>query len=170
MRYGIAIFLSEELRKKVNSYRKRYDSHFAWIPPHITVKEPFELEADEVDGCVDAIRQVTNSIEPIHISVNKVGSFHPVNNVIYLRVADDPHLLELNRRLNQGEFSDSHKYKYVPHITIAQDLSDIEHADVLNRLKMKEFSHEEVATKVHLLKQQENGTWHVYETFYLGKV
>jgi 2'-5' RNA ligase len=169
MRYGVALFPSKSFQEKINSYRKRYDTHYAWIPPHVTLKEAFELKDDEVEAAVRNIRELSSDLRPIRLVVTKVGSFYPVNNVIYLRVEDDPTLLELHERLNSARFIQAKpKYRFVPHITIAQDLSDIEHADVLDRLKMLEFRHEEIVDRFHLLYQTENRTWKIRETFYLG--
>ncbi len=58
---------------------------------------------------------------------------------------------------------------FVPHLTIGQGLSDAEHADVLGRLRMKDFYYEQPIDRFHLLYQLENGTWTVHETFRLGK-
>ncbi|MEB8647234.1 hypothetical protein P4G62_25705, partial [Bacillus cereus] len=54
-------------------------------------------------------------------------------------------------------------------LTIGQGLSDAEHADVLGRLRMKDFYYEQPIDRFHLLYQLENGTWTVHETFRLGK-
>ncbi len=39
MKFGVVIFPSKKLQDLANSYRKRYDSHYALIPPHLNVKE-----------------------------------------------------------------------------------------------------------------------------------
>ncbi len=38
MKYGIVAFPSKQLQDFANSYRKRYDSHYTKITPHITLK------------------------------------------------------------------------------------------------------------------------------------
>jgi 2'-5' RNA ligase len=168
MRYGIALFPSKGLQERVNSYRKRYDTHFAYIPPHITLKEPFDLKDEEVEGLVEKLNKVKEGINPIHVVVDKIRSFQPINNVIFLRVDDDPALTELHGRLHGPEFPDTKAYNFVPHITIAQDLSDVEHVDIYDRLKMTHFYHEETIHSFDLLYQEENGTWKTYKTFDLG--
>jgi len=167
MRYGIALFPSKALQESVNSYRKRYDTHYALIPPHITVKEPFELRDNELDHFIDQLDKVRKGIGPVHVVVNRIRSFQPVNNVIYLRVDDDPALTELHERLHGSDFPDTKSYNFVPHITIAQDLSDIEHVDIYDRLKMIQFYHEETIHDFHLLYQGDNGAWKIYQTFNL---
>ena len=71
--------------------------------------------------------------------------------------------------MHSGFFTQEREYAFVPHLTIGQGLSDAEHADVLGRLRMKDFYYEQPIDRFHLLYQLENGTWTVHETFRLGK-
>lgn len=169
MKYGIAIFPSKALQDKVNSYRKRYDPHYALIPPHITLKYAFDMDDDSIKAIVDQIKQVAKSTPPFSIEITKVSSFHPVNNVIYFKIEESERLTTLQNRLNSDDLRDNRDYNFVPHITIGQKLSDEEHADVLQSLKMKEIHHEEVVDRFQLLYQLDNGSWTVYETFHLGE-
>jgi 2'-5' RNA ligase len=169
MKYGIAIFPSKNLQDKVNSYRKRYDPHYALIPPHITLKEPFEASEEELQELISYIDSVGKNTEPFNIHINKVGSFHPVNNVIYLKVNDSPELNSLHDQLYDGPLAHKQPYNFVPHLTLGQKLSDEEHSDVLERLRMLDIEHEETINRFQLLYQLENGHWTVYETFHLGK-
>ena len=41
--------------------------------------------------------------------------------------------------MHSGFFTQEREYAFVPHLTIGQGLSDAEHADVLGRLRMKDF-------------------------------
>jgi len=168
MKYGIALFPSKDLQDLVNRYRKRYDTHYPLIPPHITVKEPFELQEGEVEAFIKKAQAAKKGIGPIRLVASRVHSFWPVNNVIYLRVEDCPALTELHERLHGPDFPNTKAYRFVPHITIAQDLSDIEHNDIYDRLKMLSFYHEEMIDTFHLLYQDDTGMWHVRETFKLG--
>lgn len=169
MKYGIAMFPSKALQDIVNSYRKRYDPHYALIPPHITLKYPFEMDDEKVKQVVKEIKQIAQSLPPIEIKVRKVSSFHPVNNVLYFKVEDNANLNTLQNKLNEDKLEDNRDYSFVPHITIGQQLSDEEHADVLQSLNMKDIHHDEVIDRFQLLYQLENGSWTVYETFHLGK-
>ncbi|WP_085521681.1 YjcG family protein [Tuberibacillus sp. Marseille-P3662] len=169
MRYGIAMFPSKELQDKANAYRKRYDPHYSNVPPHITLKEPFELENDEIDLMIKQFRSIADNHEPVDIEVKKVSSFHPVNNVIYFKIDEHPNLMRLQENLHENELGDDREYQFVPHITIAQDLSDEEHADILQSLKMMDVHHKETIDRFQLLYQLDNESWTVYETFHLQK-
>jgi 2'-5' RNA ligase len=169
MKYGIAIFPSKNLQDKVNSYRKRYDPHYALIAPHITLKEPFEATEEELQEQIAFISSIAKETEPFSIFINKVGSFHPVNNVIYLKVNDSEQLKSLHDQLYTAPLDHQQPYNFVPHLTMGQKLSDEEHSDVLERLRMIDIEHEETIDRFQLLYQLENGSWTVYETFRFGK-
>ncbi|MFC4320602.1 YjcG family protein [Litchfieldia salsa] len=169
MKYGIAFFPSKELQDLANSYRMRYDPHYALIPPHITLKNPFEAENEELKTITDKLHDISKNHSSIPLNIVKVSSFYPVNNVIYLKIELNSELLNLHSALNSGFFHDNSDYQFVPHITIGQSLSDDEHSDVLGQLRMSKVQHKETIDRFHLLYQLENGSWTVYETFQLGK-
>jgi 2'-5' RNA ligase len=169
MKYGIAIFPSKQLQDHVNSYRKRYDPHYSLISPHITLKPAFTLEGEDVEAFVERVHEIAKDIGPIQIEVNKVKSFQPVNNVIYLKVEDDPNLMKLHGKINHLGKNSEDNYPFIPHIAIAQQLSVEEHSDIIEVLKMKEIQHRESIDRFQLLYQLDNGTWTVYETFHLRK-
>jgi 2'-5' RNA ligase len=167
MKYGVAIFPSKKLQDFANSYRKRYDPNYALIPPHITVKTGFEASEDEVKTIVQELRSIAKNAGPFSINVYKIGSFHPVNNVIYLKLKQNEDLQQLHEKLYANRLKTEREYAFVPHITIGQKLSDEEHYDVLESLKMMDIHFEETIDRFQLLYQLENGSWTVYETFLL---
>ncbi|MDQ0217456.1 hypothetical protein ELQ35_07035 [Peribacillus cavernae] len=169
MKYGVAIFPSKELQDKANSYRKRYDPHYALIPPHLTIKGPFEATDTEIKTIVEMLEQIASNSNPFTLKVLKVSSFQPVNNTIYFKVELTPELEQLNEALNSKVLLEADaEYSFVPHITIGQQLSDDEHSDVFSQLTMSNVTQEEKVNRFHLLYQLENGSWTVYETFILG--
>jgi 2'-5' RNA ligase len=169
MKYGIAIFPSKKLQDLANSYRKRYDPHYRLIPPHITLKEAFNANDDDIKVLADECKKIAQETKPFALRVYKVSSFHPVTNTIHLKVEKNNELVILNEKLHAGKFTEEFKYSFVPHITIGQKLSDDEHGDVLERLKMMNINHEETVDRFQLLYQLEDEQWTVYETFRLGK-
>jgi 2'-5' RNA ligase len=169
MKYGIAIFPSKKIQDEANSYRKRYDPHYALIPPHITIKEAFEADDDVIDELIPELKRIANETNPFTIRINKVSSFVPVTNTIYLKVEPDEKLTALYEKLHTGKFPQNKKFAFVPHITIGQKLLDDEYSDIFGRLKMKSFQFEEEVDRFQLLYQLENGSWTVYESFVFGK-
>lgn len=152
-----------------NSYRKRYDSHYSLIPPHLTLKEVFEATEDQIDEIAANLRKIAQETNPFTLNVTKVSSFSPANNVIYLKVEQKPELTSLYNRLHEGNLEQPTEYSFIPHITIGQRLSDDEHLDVYSQLKLVDVAHEETVDRFHLMYQLENETWTVFETFRLGK-
>lgn len=168
MKYGIVIFPAKKLQDTANSYRKRYDPHYSLIPPHLTVKEPFEADDDEIKQLAKELRNISKQVNPFSLEVYKVKSFNPTTNTIYFAVRPDEELLKLHEKAHSGIFKPEKEFAFVPHITIGQKLSDQEHSDVLGRMEMMNINYEETIDRFHMLYQLENGSWTVYETFHLG--
>ncbi|KNH23489.1 hypothetical protein GFV16_09085 [Bacillus megaterium] len=169
MKFGVVLFPSKKLQDVANSYRKRYDSHYSLIPPHLTLKEVFEATEDQIDEIAANLRKIAEDTNPFTLNVTKVSSFSPANNVIYLKVEQKPELTSLYNKLHEGNLEQPTEYSFIPHITIGQRLSDDEHLDVYSQLKLVDVAHEETVDRFHLMYQLENETWTVFETFRLGK-
>ena len=169
MKYGISIFPSKKLQDIANSYRKRFDKKYSLIPPHITLKKAFDASEDEISSISNYVKQVAHQVEPFTIEITKAKSFHPANNTIYLKVELAPELENLNKALNNEEFFGGNPDgTFIPHLTIAQEISNDEHLDLLAQLTNLNISHQEKVDRIHLLYQLEDGYWTVYETFRLG--
>ncbi|WP_430787571.1 YjcG family protein [Virgibacillus flavescens] len=169
MKYGIAIFPSKPVQDKANALRKRYDPHYALIPPHITLKEAFEADDDTIHKLVSELRAIAKETAPIKININKVSTFAPVTNTIYMKVEATKEIVDLFEKMQSGRFPANKEYSFVPHITVAQKLSDQEYADVYGSLTMKDIQLEDKVDRFQLLYQLENGSWTVYESFVFGK-
>ncbi|ARK29405.1 YjcG family protein [Halalkalibacter krulwichiae] len=169
MNYGIALFPSKELQDRANALRMRYDSHYSLIPPHITIKETFDITGEQLPQIIEHLRKIALEAKPAVIDVYKVDSFAPQSNTIFFKIREHETLTFLYEALHSDPFSPNFKYGFIPHLTVGQDLSDDELADVVGRLKMKQIEHKEVIDRMQLLYQLENGSWSVYETFRLGK-
>ncbi|WP_088049792.1 YjcG family protein [Virgibacillus dakarensis] len=169
MKYGIVVFPSKPIQDEVNSYRKRYDPHYALIPPHLTLKEAFEADDDELETLITELKIIANETEPFKININKVSTFAPVTNTIYLKVEPIQELIDLHEKMQSGKFPKNEEYSFVPHITIAQKLKHDEYSDIFGSLKMKSFQIEDTVDRFQLLYQLDNGSWTVYESFVFGK-
>ena len=167
MKLGIAAFPSKKFQDLVNSYRKRYDPHYSLIPPHLTLMASFDAEEDQIEKIVGRLRETAGKCTPFTLEVLKVSTFQPVNNVIYLKIDPNQALLSLHDEIIRS-LEGKEEYAYVPHITLAQDLSNDEHSDVYGQLSLLQLRHEETIDRFQLLYQLENGTWAVHDTFQLG--
>ncbi|MED4228000.1 YjcG family protein [Neobacillus cucumis] len=169
MKFGVVIFPSKKLQDIVNSYRKRYDPHYALIPPHLTLKSAFEATEEDAKQFADQLRIIAGKKSPFSLKTTKISSFKPANNVIYFKVDPTDELTSLHSDINRELNEQNSEYAFVPHITIGQKLSNDEHSDVYGSLRMTKIDYEETIDRFHLLYQLENGSWTVYETFRLGK-
>ncbi|WP_342430284.1 YjcG family protein [Neobacillus sp. FSL H8-0543] len=168
MKFGVVIFPSKKLQDLANSYRKRYDPHYALISPHLTLRG-FEATEEAVVDLAEQLRQIAANTNSFPLKTSKISSFQPVNNVIYFKVDPTEELTKLHSEINELFSEQTQEYAFVPHITIGQKLSNDEHSDVYGSLRMTRINHEEIVDRFHLLYQLENGSWTVYETFRLGK-
>lgn len=169
MKYGIAVFPSRKLQDLANSYRKRYDTKYSMIPPHLTLKDPFTVEESELEGLVREIRKTAKECRPFKLEIIKYSSFYPVTNTLYMKAAENKELIELQERLDEGPLERKREHPFIPHITIGQEMDYDELSDVFGRLKLETIHHEELIDRFSLLYQLENGAWTVHETFLLGE-
>lgn len=169
MYYGIVAFPSKPIQDEINSYRKRYDPHYALIPPHITLKEAFEASDDKIEALITELKNIANETSPFTININKVSTFAPVTNTIYLKVEPIQELIDLHDDMQTGNFPKNNEHSFIPHITLAQKLKYEEYSDVFGSLQMKNFRIEDTIDRFQLLYQLENGTWTVYESFVFEK-
>jgi len=169
VKYGVVAFPSKKLQDLANSYRKRYDPHYAQITPHLTIKGVFEANDQEIEEVAKAIKEVTKKHSPFELNVSKVGTFAPITNTIYFKAILNDELAALHNDLNNDFFGEKPEFAFVPHVTIAQKLSSGEHDDIIGQLKMIGVDHTETIDRLHLTYQLEDGSWTVYETFRLDE-
>jgi len=167
MKYGIVAFPSKELQDIANGYRKRYDPHYALITPHLTIKGLFDADDKEIEEVSKLILEVTKNHSPFELKVTKVSTFAPITNTIYFKAEENEELLQIHKDLNYGFFGNEPVFQFVPHITIAQNLTSSEHDDIIGQLKMVGVNHSEIVDRLHLLYQLDDGSWTVYETYRL---
>ncbi|SFT04501.1 2'-5' RNA ligase family protein [Marininema halotolerans] len=167
MKYGIAIFPEKKIQDIANSYRKRYDPHYALIPPHITLKEPFEFDESRLQDATQHLELVSRETAPFETLLHKVSTFHPTTNVLYLAVQENESILTLHEQVNSGELFHERSYQFIPHITIGQKLPADEIHDIYGRLRMVNVKLTIRVDRFHLLYQLENGSWTIYQTFLL---
>ena len=75
MYFGIATFPAKEVQDFANSYRKRYDPHYTLIPPHITLKERFELEQEKVNQLTQELERIAKNFRCLYDRPHKSEAF-----------------------------------------------------------------------------------------------
>lgn len=94
----------KKLQDLANSYRKRYDTKYAFIPPHLTLKPTFEATDMEISTIAEQLKGIAQKCRPFTMSVTKTKSFQPVSNTIYFKVELSEGLQELHDALNNEDF------------------------------------------------------------------
>jgi len=167
MKYGIVAFPSKKLQDLANTYRKRYDPHYAKITPHMTLKDSFEATEEDIQAIVKQLDDIASQHAPLKIHASRISSFFPTTNAIYFRIEPTEQLETFHRLLEEKiPFGDS-KHVFVPHITIGQKMTDSEHDDIFGQLRMTGVDEKDSIDRIHLLYQLEDGSWTTYETFRL---
>lgn len=166
LKYGIVAFPSKKLQDLADNYRKRYDPHFAQIAPHMTLKDAFEADENELKEIIAKVSEVASTFAPLAIKASRISSFFPTTNAIYFRVEPTDQLSNIHTALQEQIKQGTPKHVFVPHITIAQKLSASEHDDIFGQLRMIGIDEQETIDNIHLLKE-ENGKWVTVETFNL---
>ncbi len=161
--YCVVLLPSEEVQHFSNSHRKLYDKEYSF-PSYITLKHPFRLDAHIV---TEQLQKIATNTNPLNITMKKIGSFAPANNMIFLKVERTKELTSLVELLHNDVFAD--KPQLVPHISLGKQESAEEHFDVYGRLSMQHIYFNETIIHLHLLYQLENGAWNICETFSFRK-
>ena len=167
MKYGIVAFPSKKLQDLANTYRKRYDPHYALITPHMTLKNSFTVSEEEVKTLVQQLDELTSKQVPLTIHASRISSFFPATNTIYFRIEPTETLAVFHKELQEKVPFGDEKHTFVPHITIAQKMTASEHDDIFGQLRMIGVDEKDIIDRIHLVYQLEDGSWTTYETFRL---
>ena len=166
---GLALIPSKAFQDEVNAYRKRYDSHYATIMPHITIKGQFEIKDEDFEAVKEDIKSRLEGLQPIDVHATKASSFAPINNVIYFKVQKTDEIQNLFDQFNNGDFYGQPDHPFVPHFTIAQGLTSQEFEDIYGQVKLAGIDYKETIDQVSLVKYDNDAEkWKVEDAFNLA--
>lgn len=168
-KYSLVIFPSNEVQEVANSYRKRYDSHFALISPFIRLADTFELDEAKLPGLAQSLQQAADATEAFSVKFHRASTFHPTSNTLYLAVQNKEPFENLHQTLVEYLGLRPQSFAYVPHVTIGRNLTDDECKDVAGQLSMVKFDLDSFIDSFHLVSQNEDGTWQVEQSFELKR-
>ncbi|UTW69101.1 2'-5' RNA ligase family protein [Anaerobacillus sp. HL2] len=60
--------------------------HFALIPPHITLREAFESNEEDIKNIITDLKNIANEAQPFSLTVYKYSSFTLANNTIFMGI------------------------------------------------------------------------------------
>ena len=102
LKYGIVAFPSKKIQDLANTYRKRYDPHYALITPHVTLKDPFDVDVSQIDEISNKLQEIATQFAPLQIHASRISSFYPTTNAIYFRIEPTPQLENIHRSLQKS--------------------------------------------------------------------
>lgn len=130
--YFIAIMAPDAVAEEINSFkydiRDNYNSKSALkTMPHITLKAPFKLPAENREALFEWFRNIPLSLQPFNISIENFGCFDSIHNpVIFVKPVMSPELIALqsevinNFTVAYPEINMStHEHEFKAHMTIA---------------------------------------------------
>lgn len=95
---GISI---KKLQDLANTYRKRYDPHYAKITPHMTLKDSFDASEEEIQTIVKQLDELAAKYAPLNIHASRISSFFPTTNAIYFRIEPTEQLAAFQHELQE---------------------------------------------------------------------
>ena len=164
MNYSIVIFPQKHIQDFINSYRKRYDPQYNLIPPHIKLKGKFVYKEEKLEDIVKGLEEIATKTKPFTINFTKIKSFYPIINRLFFIVENEQPIIDLHNKINKL-FSKTTKYKYIPHLTIGQKMSEEELHDIYGSLRMKKFDLQTKIDRFHLMYELKNMSWNIYQSF-----
>lgn len=161
-RLGVVLLLPEPLATQVDGLRRALgDGALGRIPPHITLVPPVNVPERELPAAFGVVRLAAAPRRPISVQLGPVATFVPVNPVAFLAVDGDETELDALTQLRasclSGPFDRPQVHEFVPHVTIADELS-APRLDVVEEV-LGDFRAEVTFDRVHVLCEQPGRVW-----------
>jgi len=172
--YFIALLPHDSVSDEITAFRNDFAQHYNSSRalrnmPHITLKAPFKLNANEHDTLLDWFDGIRPDVLPFTVELEDFGSFNNKNNpVIYVKPVMTPPLEKLQKAIitafeNNYPETGIHyvERSFHPHMTIAyRDLTPEQYERAMDVYRHKKYSASFRAERFFLL--QHNGTeWKV---------
>ncbi|EFM12859.1 Phosphoesterase HXTX [Paenibacillus curdlanolyticus YK9] len=167
MEYGLALFPSKVIQQFANSWRKRLDPKYEHISPHMTIRESESWNTEQLTAVRAHLGQCTSQLAPVTVRINRVSTFFPASNVIYLALEKPEPVIALRHAVCTGPLAlpSPTPYTFTPHITLGQNMTPDELHDAYGGLRMHTLDFPMEIRAIHLLQRTDHGIWTLYESF-----
>jgi 2'-5' RNA ligase len=178
MQMGIGIFAPADVTREIEAWQALFPKHQSGMKAHVTVKRPFVPRVPQAQ-IVACIAGICYPFRPFWLELQGLGQFTiPNDNVLYVAVTENPTLRLLHQALlvalaefvEPGSPEDA-LYEgegFVPHLTIAHNLSDADLPAVRARLAGYTPRYKFPVTELALAGQEDKGEWQILRYFPLG--
>ena len=161
-RLGVVLLIPQPTSSWVNGLRRALgDQALSRIEPHITLVPPINVAEKDLPAVFATVRQAAASVAPLSLRLGPVATFVPVNPVAYLEVTGAPTMMEGLERLRtgcgRGPLERSADHAFVPHVTVANDLS-LDRLDAAERA-LADFTASVTVARVHVLAEFPGRVW-----------
>ena len=176
--FALIVNAPSEIAQALDDVRRRYDPAFkVGIPPHITIKRPAPLGgADKLAQLQAVLREGLTGAGEVSVQLRGYGIFkNPGTSVVFVKVQDEQPLLDLHQRsltaLSQiypnGQADHFEGEKYHPHLTIGNELSELDLAVLEHELATGGYQLDFAFTVdcVTLFISQSGKPWQAIEDF-----
>jgi 2'-5' RNA ligase len=159
-RLAVVLLVSPPLATEIDGIRRALGDHYlGHVDPHITLVPPTNVGAGDVEGVFAAVRATAAATDPFALTLGPVATFAPVSPVAYLAVAGPAgelaRLAALHEALRAGPFDRPREHEFVPHCTVAGELTPTRLAAAVDLLAR--FAEPASFDRVHVLEEQEPG-------------
>ncbi len=161
--YAVVFYLGGPLARLVDELRVELNPIFAGKLAHVTVLPPRPLIISEEAAVEEARAQLADWV-PFDIEINGVGTFFPVNGVVFLEITRNARAIyDMHHTLNRGILYRQEPYPFKPHITISQGMDEQRTFEVMRRVSevWEEFTGAKTAfvDRLVFVRQAPSGDW-----------
>lgn len=125
-RIGVAVGIPEPWGSQLDEHRADAGDPLAGLmPAHLTLLGPTEIDdSTQAWGAAQAhLAEVAAGHRPFQVQLRGTGTFRPVTQVVYVRVAAGAADCEaLAADIRSGPLERSLEFPYHPHVTVAHDV------------------------------------------------
>lgn len=180
--YVLVLLPPKDVAKTVNKYRKKYAKYTKYIiPPHITIFPPFFLKDISEKELVARLRESFLNEKSKRISLNSIGYFEGINNVLYFKpdTISSKYIVRLLitavkslGSLMKSAYEDYNftPEKFVPHMTIAERVPDTIFSVVKEELSNYKNVISFTVSSIYVYKDVDgSGNWNQLQEIVLNK-
>jgi len=165
--HGVAITVPEPHGSALQDARERFGDPLArFIPPHITLLPPTEIDEPSLDAFQTHLGVVAAAHAPFSMTLSGTGTFRPLSPVVFVQVSSGISQCELlETAVRSGPVERSLEFNYHPHVTIAHHL-DEDRLDVAFD-GLVDFRCTFEVTSFELFHQTDDGVWRPLSSYAL---
>ncbi|KGN29815.1 phosphoesterase [Knoellia sinensis KCTC 19936] len=163
--HGVAITVPEPYGSMLQQARERAGDPLAnFIPPHVTLLPPTEIEKADLAGFEKHLGEVASRHSPFRMHLHGTGTFRPLSPVVFVQVSVGiPQCELLETDVRSGPVVRDLEFNYHPHVTIAHNIDE----EALDRAfeDVEEFRCAFEVRSFELYHQGDDGVWRPLTSF-----